>query len=115
MGGRNENFNEYIKHAYIGRDCHILALSSSYNSDLTSGLADPCKILNCTSELSATNMTVCCSKYISIRIQVLSIKLSTTSEVKYYINETNKIHFNVTMTMDNFNYTTIVVTPLSVK
>ena len=42
--------------------CHILALSSSYNSDLTSGLADPCKITNCTSELQAANMTVCCSK-----------------------------------------------------
>ena len=37
----------------------ILAFSSLYNSDLTSGLADPCKIMNCTSELPAANiMTV---------------------------------------------------------
>ena len=78
MGGRNEILMSTLN---IGRDCHILAFSSSYNSDLTSGLADPCKILNCTSELPATNMTVCCSKPISIRIQVLSIELRTASEV----------------------------------
>ena len=48
--------------AEIGWDCHILAFSSLYNSDLTSGLADPCKIMNCTSELPAANMTMCCSK-----------------------------------------------------
>ena len=41
-----------------GWDRHILAFSSLYNSDLTSGLADPCKITNCTSELPAANMTV---------------------------------------------------------
>ena len=49
---------------YSGWDYHILALRSSYNFDLTSGLAiaDPCKIVNCTSELQAANMTVCSSK-----------------------------------------------------
>ena len=51
---------QFIWHS--GWDCHILALRSSYNFDLTSGLADPCKIVNCTSELQAANMTVCSSK-----------------------------------------------------
>ena len=35
---------QFIWHS--GWDCHILALRSSYNFDLTSGLADPCKIVN---------------------------------------------------------------------
>ena len=47
-----------------GENCHILALSFSYNSDLTSGLADPCKIMNCISKPRAANMTLCCSKQI---------------------------------------------------
>ena len=46
-------------HCRLGWECHILAFSSSYNSDFTSGLADPCKITNYTSELPATNMTLC--------------------------------------------------------
>ena len=31
-------------------------VSSSYNSDLTSDFADPCKIMTCTLELVAVNM-----------------------------------------------------------
>ena len=53
--------------------CHILASSSSYNSDLTAGLAHPCKIGNCTSELPASNMTLCSSK-LTDNIYVLSLE-----------------------------------------
>ena len=45
---------KFIWHS--GWDCHILAVRSSYNFDLTSGLADPCKIVNCST--SQTNYTL---------------------------------------------------------